>query len=377
MSTVRTFFKNADWKQIGVVAFYAYFAINILMKAFSYDHGDNIYKWFFYTALIFWGIKMITTTYTMREIFWIAAMFGIGVMLSVIAKQNMWLLTIMTVVAMKNCRFSVITQIAVWLRAAGVVILVGGSLLGIFNIGEQTKLDSGYVEQHVYGFAMGEPNTAFLTVFLALLLVLYYNYEKLNVIWCGVTVLIALFFYKVTFCRTGVLVFFFCWALIFFEKLVKNKKIKALLVCSVPVGAVFSLVTTIFYNGNHALLYKINHLVSGRVYIMNTYFKDQGLSLLPRTQEIFYTSYHGLIDNSYMHVTFYAGILVAALFFLLIMKTMFKLYRMECGKELVMLGTLALYGVLEQFVLNGFMNIFILLCGILLYPDILEEKHEK
>lgn len=377
MSTVRTFFKNADWKQIGVVAFYAYFAINILMKAFSYDHGDNIYKWFFYTALIFWGIKMITTTYTMREIFWIAAMFGIGVMLSVIAKQNMWLLTIMTVVAMKNCRFSVITQIAVWLRAAGVVILVGGSLLGIFNIGEQTKLDSGYVEQHVYGFAMGEPNTAFLTVFLALLLVLYYNYEKLNVIWCGVTVLIALFFYKVTFCRTGVLVFFFCWALIFFEKLVKNKKIKALLVCSVPVGAVFSLVITIFYNGNHALLYKINHLVSGRVYIMNTYFKDQGLSLLPRTQEIFYTSYHGLIDNSYMHVTFYAGILVAALFFLLIMKTMFKLYRMECCKELVMIGTLALYGVLEQFVLNGFMNIFILLCGILLYPDILEEKHEK
>lgn len=377
MSTVRTFFKNADWKQIGVVAFYAYFAINILMKAFSYDHGDNIYKWFFYTALIFWGIKMITTTYTMREIFWIAAMFGIGVMLSVIAKQNMWLLTIMTVVAMKNCRFSVITQIAVWLRAAGVVILVGGSLLGIFNIGEQTKLDSGYVEQHVYGFAMGEPNTAFLTVFLALLLVLYYNYEKLNVIWCGVTALIALFFYKVTFCRTGVLVFFFCWALIFFEKLVKNKKIKALLVCSVPVGAVFSLVTTIFYNGNHALLYKINHLVSGRVYIMNTYFKDQGLSLLPRTQEIFYTSYHGLIDNSYMHVTFYGGILVAALFFWLIMKTMFKLYRMECYKELVMIGTLALYGVLEQFVLNGFMNIFILLCGILLYSDILEEKHEK
>ena len=55
MSTVRTFFKNADWKQIGVVAFYAYFAINILMKAFSYDHGDNIYKWFFYTALIFWA----------------------------------------------------------------------------------------------------------------------------------------------------------------------------------------------------------------------------------------------------------------------------------------------------------------------------------
>ena len=77
-------------------------------------------------------------------------------------------------------------------------------------------------------------------------------------------------------------------------------------------------------------LYKINHLVSGRVYIMNTYYKDQGLSLFPRTQEIFYTSYHGLIDNSYMQVTFYAGILVAVLFFVIILKTMLRLYRMEC-----------------------------------------------
>ena len=91
MNTVRTFFKNADVKKIGVVSFYAYFAINILMKAFSYDHGDNIYKWFFYTAILFWGIKMVFTTYTMWEVFWIAVMMGIGVMLSVITRQNMWL----------------------------------------------------------------------------------------------------------------------------------------------------------------------------------------------------------------------------------------------------------------------------------------------
>ena len=240
MNTVRTFLKNADVKKIGVVSFYAYFAINVLMKAFSYDHGDNIYKYFFYTAILFWGIKMIFTTYTMREVFWIAGMMGIGVMLSVITRQNMWLLSIMTVAAMKNCRFSVIAQIAVWIRCVAAVILVGGSLIGIFNIGEQTKLDSGYVEQHVYGFAMGEPNTAFLTIFLALLLVLYYNYERLNILWFAVTSLIALVFYKMTFCRTGVLVFFFCWGLMLFEKIVKNKKIKSVLVCSVPVGAAFS-----------------------------------------------------------------------------------------------------------------------------------------
>ena len=39
MNTVRTFFKNADVKKIGVVSFYAYFAINILMKAFPMITG--------------------------------------------------------------------------------------------------------------------------------------------------------------------------------------------------------------------------------------------------------------------------------------------------------------------------------------------------
>ena len=52
---------------------------------------------------------------------------------------------------------------------------------------------------------------------------------------------------------------------------------------------------------------------------------------------------------------------------------LYKLYRMERYKDLVMLATLALYGVLEQFVMNGFMNPFILLGAALLYPGILAE----
>ena len=64
-------------------------------------------------------------------------------------------------------------------------------------------------------------------------------------------------------------------------------------------------------------------------------------------------------------------------------QTLFRLYKLGHYKELVMIGTLALYGVLEQFVMNGFMNPFILLGAILLYPNILEkspatvqERHE-
>ena len=83
---------------MGVAAFYGYFAINILMKALAYDHGDNIYKFFFIFAMSFWAIKIVTTRYTLREIAWIAVLLALGLGLSVTTKQNTWLLLFMTII---------------------------------------------------------------------------------------------------------------------------------------------------------------------------------------------------------------------------------------------------------------------------------------
>ena len=68
---------------------------------------------------------------------------------------------------------------------------------------------------------------------------------------------------------------------------------------------------------------------------------------------------------------------MALFFFYLLTKTLLCLYRGEHYKELVMIGALSLYGVLEQFVMNGFMNPFILLCGGLLYPDFFAQLDER
>lgn len=377
MERIKTFFKTSDWEKIGVVAFYGYFAINMLMKAFTYDHGDKIYLFFFLFAMAFWAIKIVTTRYTLREIIWIAILMGLGLALSVITKQNTWLLLFMTMIGLKNCRFEKLIELAVYIRAFSLILLVLGSSFGVYDIGRKTTPDTSYVEIPVYSFAMNEPNTAFLAVFLTLVLLLYYNYERLNVKWFIGTSLIALLFYEFTFCRTGIAVFFFCWALIVFEKLVKNQKYKFVLALSVPVGAVFSFFTMALYNGGNSFMKLLNHLVTGRIYIMNSYYIDQGLALLPRAQEVFYASYHGLIDNTYMFVLIYCGAIIAFFFLWLVEKSLLRLYRQGHYKELVMIAALALYGVLEQFIMNAFMNPFILLCGILLYPDLLEVKGKE
>lgn len=110
-------------------------------------------------------------------------LLALGLGLSVITKQNTWLLLFMTIIAMKNCRFEFMIQMAVYIRVFCLAMLVIGSTFGVFDIGYKTTPDSSYVEIPVYSFAMNEPNTAFLAVFLTLLLLLYYNYKKLNVWW--------------------------------------------------------------------------------------------------------------------------------------------------------------------------------------------------
>ena len=77
-----------------------------------------------------------------------------------------------------------------------------------------------------------------------------------------------------------------------------------------------------------------------------------------------------------MFVFLYCGAIVALFFLWCVTKTLFRLYRGGYYKELVMSAAFALYGVLEQFIMNGFMNPFVLLCGILLYPDLLEKKRD-
>lgn len=373
MDSLKTIYRETDWERLGVTAYYGYFAVNILMKAFAYDHGNDIYRYFFVFGMLFLGIKLITTKYTLREVIWSGLLVGIGLALSVITKKNTWLLLFVTIIGMKNCKFHYLIKIAVYIRVFCVIVLVLGSTFGVYDIGFKTTPDTSYVELPVYSFAMGEPNYAFLTVFLTLLLLLYYNYEKLNKWWFLGTSAVALVFYELTFCRTGIVVFFFCWALIVFDKVIKSHKLKGLLAMSVPVGAVFSLVTMLVYNGDNSIMKLLNHYVSGRIYIMSSYFRDQGLALYPRTQEYFYASYYGLIDNTYMFVLLYCGGIIALFFFALVCASLIRLYKLGHYRELIMIATLALYAVLEQFVMNGFMNPFILLTGILLYPDILSE----
>ena len=331
---------------MGIIAYYGYFAVNVLVKAFGYDSSDQIYKFFMLSGVILLGMKLVTTRYTLREIVVIALMLGAGLFIWVMTKKATILFLFLTIIGIKDVCFRKLIEISVWTRLFVAFIMVAGSAYGLFDIGYKTVPNAQYVEVPVYSLGFSEPNAAYMTIFLLLMLML---------------------------CRTGIIVFFFAWGIILFEKLVKNKKVKFIYALSIPVGAIFSFVMMILFNSDNDIMKTIDRYVSGREYILGKYYHDQGLALLPRNQEYFYASYHGLIDNAYMYILLYCGWIFAIAFFAALCVMLVRLYKAGGYKELVMLSVFALYGIMEQFVLNGFMNPFILLAGVLVYPTMLNE----
>lgn len=41
MERIKRIYQETDWTGIGIASYYGYFAVNMLMKAFAYDHGED------------------------------------------------------------------------------------------------------------------------------------------------------------------------------------------------------------------------------------------------------------------------------------------------------------------------------------------------
>lgn len=89
----------------------------------------------------------------------------------------------LTIIGIKDVCFRKLIEISVWTRLFVAFIMVAGSAYGLFDIGYKTVPNAQYVEVPVYSLGFSEPNAAYMTIFLLLMLMLYYFYEKLNIWW--------------------------------------------------------------------------------------------------------------------------------------------------------------------------------------------------
>ena len=367
---------QSNQQKIAEFSFYAFYVLLIIAKSLGYNSGDLIYKICFYVGVLFLLVKLVNTKYTLREILWIAFFLVIVFLIYFKLGDLSELLLLLSVVGMKNCNFSTIMKLTVITRIAVTVTQLLLVSVGLMDAQQQLVDDGLNPIREVYALGWTKPNLAFLGGFLAVVVFLYVFYEKLNIGYFLGTMLPMVLLYKVTYCRTGIIVYFFLWVLIIVDKAIRYKKIYWLYCLAYVVGYVISFLAMHFYQGTYGYMQTINQVFNGRIDIMNTYYKTVGLSLFPRDVSIFSFNLNRIIDNLYMSLTITSGIIVGVLFVVLLTRCMYTLYHKKCYKEIIFMVIFAVYAILEEFPLNPSLNPFMLLLGVLLYKDkvIIREK---
>jgi hypothetical protein len=362
--------------RIEEISFYGFYALLILAKSLGYSSGHFFYKICFAVGVVFWTVKVFCTRYTLREILWILVFAVIVGLMYLKLGELTGILLLMGIIGMKNCNFSRIMHITLWCRLFTILVMAATAAVGLQDMQPTTINDQSYALRQAYAFGFDKQNLLFLSGFLAVVAFLYVEYERLNLLCFLGTLVPMIALFELTYCRTGIVLYFGLWLLIVVDKSMKSRRYCRIYCFAYLFGALASLAATVLYNGSSQIMQKINHLFNGRLEIVSTYYNTVGFSLFPRDISVFSFYLNRIIDNLYMSLFLTSGLVIGSIFVVLMTCCSWKLYQYNCRRELIFMVIFAMYAMLEEFPLNPSMNPFVLLTGVLLYKNkmVIREK---
>lgn len=368
--------RTAHKAEYGVISMIMYYGVMTASKALGMDSSNNMYYLMFGISCLLLLYKYCVTEYTLKEIAADTALAFAGIICFAISRDMTVMLLAMTVIGLKGCSFKEMINTAFYIRLSLTSIMIICSLLGIFDQGETAQVTTSFQDITVYSFGYSTPNNAYINMFLLIVLFLYINYEKINLRYFVETSLAAVLMYTFTNSRTGMLLFFAVWILIFCDKFLTARKARyvffSLISFSTLICAVFSYFATAMFNpdGGYWSIY-INRIFSGRLNITHKYHEALSMSLLPRSKAVMDAHRgFGFIDNSYMSVYFHDGLLIAVFLIVLICVANRRLFKAKRYKELVFIAVFSVYAMMEEFPLNPIVNPFIMLVAAAVYGSV-------
>lgn len=354
---------------VGQVAFCGYYAVMVLLKTFGYVSYERFYKVSFLLALACLGLKVLLTRYTMREFLILYVLLAVSAVCWLkVGEKNIMFITL-TIWGMKNCSFRSLLKSTVLIRVLGTLFMILLSCSGLMDIQSSIDMGTDFSEYKVYAFGYVKSNAAFYTVFVALVVILYLNYRKLNLWYFLGSMALCFAAFQATFCRTGVIVFCGLWALIILDKLTRSKKYYRLISYSTAGLFLLSLLAMVTYRISNPTMFKINRMFNGRIEISNNYYKNVGISLFPKDAQIFWDNNYTTMDNLYVYLFISCGLIVSCLYIYFATRSQLALWRSGHTVEIIFFTTFAVYALLEQSPFNPVLNPFILLLGNLVYRD--------
>lgn len=346
--------------------------------------GYSSFKKIMYTiTLVLLGAKLILQKYQVKNVIVIGILGCLFYLSSRYSASRTILWLFLFVISAQGISLIPVTFILLI-----VLILIGAITFGGYGFGAINDYILNAVGErsirHSLGFA--HPNT--LAIYLYIFLCAFLTLKRWKIRWVDLCIcfILTLFEYIMTGSRTSTLCFILTFAALIYllfsrhvPKLLKDRinifciyATLALSYCAI-VLSIFSL---FFYNGNSSIWRLFNKIASGRLELMNGYYKDFGLTLFGRTYaggKVYTFSARGnaltfVVDNMFASLILVYGLITGIIVIGILLISQIKLSK---GPRSVFFGfsLFIIIGLVEKVGLHLEINFFLIAIGAVLYSE--------
>lgn len=324
-------------------------------------------------ALIAFLIAWVSTKFSKKELL-VQILFGIIIIYAYIAtgmKDESFIMSFMAIVLIKDIDIKKITKSMLCTFLIIEIFTIMLTILKIFPYSYTQKSNGFGDEYNILSILNQHGNINYTFVFEIIVLYLYTYSKKINIKKCILLQVLALAFYFLFYCRTGLIL---STVGIWTTLLIKNKNISNLNWIIKKIIENFYLILFVFvyivamffYNTDFYDL--LNKIIPSRIMEANFYFTNVGISVLPR-EELYFTKYFIQNDNTQLYMLVSYGVLFTLIYLYIYKRALKNLINQNKKIEVLFILLFILYSYAEIIFLKPNLNFSILLLIYAFYPS--------
>lgn len=362
--------------------YYFFLCLMFMAKGIGMESGQRIFQICMLVSLFCFGIKLLTTRYSIKEWGGISALILLGCMIWKSSGEMAAIWAMLIIIGMKNVPVERLMKILTGLWGGTFFFSVVMGLLHIKDgvVVVHEKLGLGPIIRWSLGYT--HPNVLHISYFILVVLLVYTLRWQGKSLWkASISLMIGnflIFLYSVSY--TGVLIVTgYIFLTLYFDYRKTFYKFESIMWCIVCIFfIIFPVFGPLWLNThNHKLFMFFNELLSYRFELVYNIFAEYPVSMFG-TETIFSGNAHLTLDSSFAYLLMYYGIAGFILFSTALIYLVYYFSKNNKKYEVAITVIMILAGVTEQFLFNlSFKNLLFIFMGDVLFTHILKDTNKK
>jgi len=367
------------------IFYYFSFLSLVFAKSLGFYSGNAEYRIIMMFSMLCLGLKLVFTRYSVKELLVMGAIAAYAVFIYLKTGYITFTITVVTLLGAKDINVHDLMKKVLFVRLICMTVLVSASVAGIVGNYVKDQFDDGLTFS--YGFQ--NPNDFMVNVFVNIALIFYLNYKKLNILYFLLSAYAFYAVFCVTKSTTGLmlgiflLIVFLCLKLFdrFGKRGQKLKQVVSML--AIPTSFlcfVGTFIVSVVFDVNNRFMFIFDQLVSGRLKIQHQYWLNYGFSLLGKDISRAAARWdgvqinNGFLDSNYWCSFYKYGFVSVMLFIAFLVMASLYFHKKKNYNIVIILNTLCIYGLMEDFLISSIVNPFLLLAAYAVYQTFEERK---